>query len=322
VIRWSDPARDEPIAAPLREHAVSREPIQAGASTAFLERLVLASGRRLVAKHISPQLDWMMRATRDTGRAAELWVFGVMDRCPSSIDPALVRIEDDGADGWYLYMEEVEFHRRGTRFSPSEIARALGALADLHAAYWHEPPAGLCSLADLLTMLAPERVVDADPGFAELVRSGWEIFPEHVPAEVADAVLARLADPAPLVAELEGHGMTLLHSDPHFANAALLPDRLVLIDWSLAAAGPPAVDFVWFLDQSFPMLDASHDDVTELFLRAEDGRVQDEMVDAACLAQLVNTGWQVRHWIDGDERDAHEANLAWFVDRARRYLAG
>jgi hypothetical protein len=320
VIRWSDPARDEPVPAPLRAHAVAREPIRAGASTAFLERLELPSGRRLVAKHISPQLDWMMRATHDSGRAAELWVSGVMDRCPPSIDAALVRIEDDGADGWYLYMQEIEFHRHGTRFSRGEIARVLGALADLHAAYWREPPAGLCSLGDLLTLVAPERVLDADPGFAAFVRGGWEIFPERVPAEVADAVLDLLADPSALVAALETQGMTLLHSDPHFANAALLRDRLVLIDWSLAAAGPPAIDFVWFLDQSFALLDASHDEVVDLFLRAEEGRVREEMLDAACLAQLVNTGWQVRHWIDGDRREAHEANLAWFVERARRAL--
>ena len=316
MIRWSHPEREVDLPAPLRDHAVSREPIRAGVSSAALERLVLPDGRRLVAKHVTPELDWMMRATNDTGRAAELWVSGAMDRLPPAVDPALVRIED----GWYLYMEEVQFHRRGTRFGPDEIARILGALAELHAAYWHDPPAGLCRLGDLLTLLAPERVASAGPGFAEIVRGGWELFPEQVPPEVADAVLALLADPSPLVAELERHGTTLLHSDPHFGNAALLPDRLVLIDWSLAAAGPPAVDFVWFLDQSFSFLDATHDEVVELFLRAENGRVRDEMVDAACLAQLVNTGWQVRHWLGGEEHAAHRANLDWFVARARRVL--
>lgn len=317
MIRWSHPQRDVDLPAPLRDHAMSREPIAAGASTALLERLVLPDGRRLVSKHVAPELDWMMRATNDTGRAAELWVSGAMDRLPPDVDPALVRIED----GWYLYMDEVEFHPRGKRFSPDETARVLGALADLHAAYWQAPPDGLCRLGDLLALLAPERVVDADPGFAGFVRGGWETFPKLVPSDVADAVLALLANPSALVDELELHGMTLLHSDPHFGNAALLPDRLVLIDWGLAAAGPPAIDFVWFLDQSFSLLTASHDDVVELFLRAEDGRVRDEMVDAACLAQLVNTGWQVRHWIDREDSAAYRANLDWFVARARRYLA-
>ena len=316
MIRWSHPERDPDLPAPLRDHAVSREPIAAGASTALLERLVLPGGRRLVSKHINAELDWMMHATNDTGRAAELWVSGAMDRLPAVIDPALVRIED----GWYLYMEEVEFHRRGTRFSAEQITRVLDALADMHAAYWQRPPAGLCRLGDLLTLLAPERVASADRGFAEFVRGGWELFPEQVPSEMADAVLALLDDPSPLVATLERHGLTLLHSDPHFGNAVLLPDRLVLIDWSLAAAGPPAIDFAWFLDQSHAFLDASHDEVVELFLRAEDGRVQDEMLDAACLAQLVNTGWQVRHWLDGPDHAAQRANLDWFVARARRAI--
>lgn len=317
MIRWSHPERDSDLPAPLRDHAVSREPLVAGVSTAQLERLVLPGGRRLVSKHISPELDWMMRATNDTGRAAELWVSGSMDRLPPVIDPALVRIED----GWWLYMDEIEFHPRGTRFSPEQIGRVLGALADMHAAYWQEPPAGLCRLGDLLTLLAPNRVAGADPGFAELVRGGWELFPEQVPADVAEAVLALLADPSPLVATLERHGLTLLHSDPHFGNAALLPDRLVLVDWTLAAAGPPAIDFVWFLDQSHTLLDASHDEVVELFLRAEKGRVRDRMLDAACLAQLVNTGWQVRHWLDGENSGAHRANLDWFAARAQRALA-
>jgi hypothetical protein len=316
VIRWSHPERDSDLPAPLREHAVTREPIQAGASTAALERLVLPGGRRLISKHLTPELDWMMRATNDSGRAAELWVSGAMDRLPSAIDPALVRIED----GWYLYMEEVVFARRGTRFAPEQIERVLSALAEMHAVYWEEPPGGLCSLGDLLTLLAPERVAAADPGFSDFVRGGWELFREHVPPDLADAVFSLLADPSTLVAELEQHGMTLLHSDPHFGNAALLPDRLVLIDWSLAAAGPPAIDFVWFLDQSFAMLDASHDEAVELFLRAENGRVQDVMLDAACLAQLVNTGWQVRHWRDGDNAAAHQANLDWFASRALRAL--
>ena len=120
---------------------------------------MLPDGRRLVAKHVTADLDWMMRATNDSGRAAELWVSGEMDRLPSVIDPALVRIED----GWWLYMDEVEFHRRGTRFSAAQVTRVLGALAALHATFWERPPAGLCALGDLLTLLAPERAAEADP---------------------------------------------------------------------------------------------------------------------------------------------------------------
>jgi hypothetical protein len=56
VIRWSHAERDSDLPAPLRDHAVSREPVAAGASTALLERLVLSDGRRLVSKHITAEL--------------------------------------------------------------------------------------------------------------------------------------------------------------------------------------------------------------------------------------------------------------------------
>ena len=41
----------------------------------------------------------------------------------------------------------------------------------------------------------------------------WEAFAEAVDADVAEPVLALLDDPAPLVAELEARGTTLIHAD-------------------------------------------------------------------------------------------------------------
>jgi glycosyltransferase involved in cell wall biosynthesis len=317
VIRWSDPRRDVDLPAPLHEHAVAREPIEAGASTAMLERIVLPNGRRLVVKHVVRELDWMMQATNDTGRAAELWVSGVMDRLPPVIDPALVRIED----GWWLYMEEVQFHPRGTRFSRADVRRILDALAALHGAFWEEQIPGLCTLTELMSLLTPTTLAGFDVQFLDLVQSGWEVFPDVVPADVADAVFALLDDPAPLVRELEKQGSTLVHADPHFGNAVLLPDRLVLIDWTLATQAPPSVDFVWFLDQSHELLDATHDEVVDEYVRAEAGRVRREHLDWACVSQLLSSGWQVRQWLDSDDRPQREENLNWFVSRAQAALA-
>jgi hypothetical protein len=317
VIRWSDPRRDVDLPAPLHDHAVEREPIEAGASTANLQRLVLPDGRKLVVKHVDPSSDWMMQATHDTGRAAELWVDGVMDRLPPVIDPALVRIED----GWWLYMEEVQFHPAGTRFSRADVWRLLDALSRMHETYWEEDIPGLCSLHDLLLLTAPRTVSQYDNAFASFVHRGWETFAEVVPRELGAAVFALLEDPTPLVRELESHGTTLVHSDPHFGNAVLLPDRLVLVDWTLASRAPPAIDFVWFLDQSSRLIDATMEEIVDDFLRAERGRVREQMLDAACLAELVVAGWQVRHWIDRPERPVHEARLGHFVERARRALS-
>jgi Phosphotransferase enzyme family len=320
MIRWSHPAGDVDLPAPLIESARHREHIAAGASTAMLERLTLPGGQTLVAKHVTAELDWMMRATNDRGRAALLWVDGTMSRCPAQIDPGLVRIEDDGSDGWRLYMDEVQFHPRGTRFTRADARRLLEALAALHAEFWGERVPELCPLIDLLRLLGPTTLAQYDNEFLEFVRGGWETFREIAPADVGAAVFALLDDPTPLARELERGPTTLLHADAHFGNAVLLPDRLVLVDWTLATQGPPAVDFVWFLDQSFQLLDAAHDELVDDFLQAEAGRVTQRDVDLACLAQLLASGWQCRHWLETEQRDEQQANFDWFVARARRAL--
>ena len=64
----------------------------------------------------------------------------------------------------------------------------------------------------------------------------------------------------------------------------------------------------------------THDEVVEEFLRAEERRVDDAMLDVACLGELLNAGWQCVGWIDGEDRIAHQANVDWFVERARRAL--
>ena len=63
---------------------VSREPLAAadGRSGSLLERVVLADDRALVVKHVLDGGDWIMRATADHGRAAELWSAGVFPGCP------------------------------------------------------------------------------------------------------------------------------------------------------------------------------------------------------------------------------------------------
>jgi len=122
-----------------------------GASGARLERLTFSDGQQLVLKEISPDWDWMMAATHDTGRAAELWLSGAMGRLPAVIDPAIVRIEQtDG--GWRIYMRDVDAHflRRGTVITRTDARRLLDALAAMDAAFWDEVPSGLCTVEDLI----------------------------------------------------------------------------------------------------------------------------------------------------------------------------
>ena len=74
---------------------VSRKPLAVadGRSGSLLERVTLAGGETLVVKHVRDGGDWIMRASHDHGRAAELWSSGVLARAPEVIDHAVLGAE-------------------------------------------------------------------------------------------------------------------------------------------------------------------------------------------------------------------------------------
>lgn len=306
----------------LLDRAVTIEPMPgAGASGARLSHLSLDDGRQLVLKEIHPDWDWMMGATSDTGRAAELWASGAMDRCPPSIDPAIVAIERAGG-GWRLYMRDVsaDFLRSGTRVPHAQARQVLAALSDLHAAFWNRPVSGLCRLVDLLRLAAPatiERLGAESHPFLAAADAGWRRLDEFVPADVSAAVREILRDPEPLANALEAEGCTLVHSDPHFGNIAPLADRIVLLDWSLAAWAPPAVDLAWFLDASAEHIDAAPDALLDDFRALEGDRHSDAALDLAMLAQVVLSGWAYAERADRMGGKGLERHLGWWTERAR-----
>ena len=81
---------------------VRREPLAAtdGRSGSLLERVVLAGGETLVVKHVRDGGDWIMRASHDHGRAAQLWSEGVLARVPEVIDHAVLGPSRSPAAGW------------------------------------------------------------------------------------------------------------------------------------------------------------------------------------------------------------------------------
>jgi hypothetical protein len=88
--------------------AVERQAVgkNKGFSGATVERYVLADGRILIVKRISPIVDISMRLSQDRGRAATLWTSGIFDRLPPLVDSAMLAAEPEG-DGWILAMEDV-----------------------------------------------------------------------------------------------------------------------------------------------------------------------------------------------------------------------
>jgi hypothetical protein len=311
-----------------------REPLRPGASGAGIDRLSFSGGTILVLKRLVPSRDWTMQETHDTGRAAELWISGAMDRCPRVVDPAIVRIERAGEE-WWIYMRDVSryLRRPGQRVRRADAHRVIAACADLHEAFWMRDVPGLSDLRSLLTLEAPataERrlAMPDDPtgeprAYFQRILRGWGVFAETVPSDLTDVVFSVHADPSRLAGELEACGTTLVHSDPHFDNVAVSGDRVIFLDWSLAAGAPGAMDFAWFLDEGGRFVDAARDELIADFRILEGPRFSERALHLAFLAQFVLNCWGNSLRVadaDPSDRDRHREHLDWWARAARATL--
>ena len=97
--------------------ARSREAIVPGGSArsgSLIERVTLDDGSVVIAKHLDPRLDLMVRGLADDGRLLRLWHAGVFERMPAVVDHGLLGIEPEG-DGWVVVMEDVGTGAPGRR---------------------------------------------------------------------------------------------------------------------------------------------------------------------------------------------------------------
>lgn len=316
----------------LLQAAVERTPIEQhdGKSGATLERAILADGTRLVIKRLSPEHDLVMRGTHDTGRAAQLWLSGVLDRIPPVIEHGTLAAERDG-DGWLLAMRDLsEAMLPNERvLSRAEYCRVLEAAAALHATFRGERIEGLCSVADHLALLAPGHMARELPSGEPIPRlavRGWELFPEAVPRDVAEAIAAIHERPHLLAEELERSETTLLHGDLWLANLGFLSDRVVVLDWGLATQGPPALEFTFALAGNWSRVAASREQLIDDFRAAYGERHDERALQLAFLAALAEMGWNkaldaVEH-PDPAIRAREAGDLEWWVRRVRASLEG
>jgi hypothetical protein len=300
-----------------------------GNSGAALERVILADGTRLVAKRVGAGTDWLGRVTHDRGRTALLWHAGAFARMPAPLEHGIDVVLADG-DGWWVVMRDLSATFLGDerRFSRAESRRVLSAAAALHAAFAGDVPDGTATLRDRIGMTSP-RVADAERAGSDLLPkqldAAWDAFSESVPEDVGNEVLAAASDPAALAAALESAGpLTLLHGDLRDDNLGLDGDTVVLLDWDLATAGTPTVEFAWYLCHDAWRIDATHDQLEADFHAAEGGTLAAREVELGMLSGLVQYGWIFGHSLrvhpDPDERAWARSELDWWVPRARRAL--
>ena len=310
---------------------VSREPLAVtdGRSGSLLERVTLAGGEVLVVKHVRDGGDWIMRASHDHGRAAELWSSGVLGRVPEVIDHAVLGAEQV-TGGWVVIMRDVSaaLVPDHARISRADSRRVLEAAAALHAAFADGPPLRLCPLADRYGFLSPATArreaggADEVPG---LIGRGWERFAEVAPADVAGPVLAVAERPEPFAAALSAFPSTLVQGDLKLGNLGFTEDRVVMLDWGTQTGwAPAAVEVAWYLAINWSRIDATREQVLDDFRAAEGGRHDEDALRLALLGGLVQLGWDKALHASGHPdpaiRAREAADLAWWADRARDAL--
>lgn len=309
------------------ESAVERSPVNDdGRSGATLERVRLPDGRRVVVKRFDPAGDLVMRLTGDTrGREVDFFRRGLFEHLPAEVGHAVLA-------GWYddgvgvLVMRDLGDSVLGWRDRIDvERARLLfRAVTALHDAYLGAPPAGLTPLARTVGIFAPDRIrpLGGTP-LIDLALRGWSLWPEVVPGEVGERVLALVQDVSPLLAACTGYPATLLHGDLATVNMALEPDRpgtVTLIDWGLATAGPAGLDIGRFLAGCAHVFEVGLDDLLALYREAAGASYDEDAVRLGLLSGLVWLGWNkaldiVEH-PSPEVRARERTNLQWWLRQA------
>jgi aminoglycoside phosphotransferase (APT) family kinase protein len=122
---------------------------------------------------------------------------------------------------------------------------------------------------------------------------------------------------------VRAHGApALIHGDLRDDNLGFDGDRVVLIDWDLATAGTPTVEFAWYLAQDAWRIDATHDEIEADHRAAQE--LADDEVELGMLSGLVQYGWLLAHSArvhpDPVETAWGRAELGWWVPRVRAAL--
>lgn len=326
--------------------AVQRLPIQARYALSGSRLSVIQTnnghGPQFILKQVSLAWDWQMRATDDRQcRSIALWRRGLLDRMPPEIEHGVLACAQDGA-GWAILMRDYQPTLLPyARFSPEDNSFFLDAMAALHAAFFQapdleDPTLNLCRLRDVYAVFSPQtgwREAGGEDEIPRRILEGWTILPGLVPSDVADVTKQLVSDPQPLVDALSRYPLTLVHGDWRHANQGILRNRhsrLLLLDWQLSTAAPPAVEMGRCLATNSILLPVSKEDAIagyrqrlaqRLGERFDEGWWRPQLA-LALLGGFVQDGWalalKATHWhVGADARGHWQADLQWWSEQVR-----
>jgi len=308
------------------ETATTRTPLvasQYATSGTLLERVVLADGRTVIAKWMSPEIDIWMRALSDDGRILRLWSSGLLATLPPSVDHATLGVEPFDR-GWLHVMRDVsEAMLPMTGPSPrGDWRRVLSGARAMHETFRGQPIDRLCPLAAHLDSFTH---MDAHPSLApsdvgRTYARGWELFADVVPDDVAMRVYALRDDPATLLAALHECEPTLVHGDFRRANVGLTADALVVVDWgTFTANASPWLDIANFLARATieGTKDEQVEDVRSIYGSWFDEREFGLALIFAFLECAPGRTYAVERATSDALRVRAQADLDWWIARMR-----
>jgi hypothetical protein len=228
-----------------------------------------------------------------------------------------------------------------TRFSMEDHECFLDAMAALHAAFFEMPellnPAlGLCTLRHVYTMFAPltgHREAGGPDEVPRRILEGWDLVRTLVEPDVVHVVEELLDDSQPLCEALGRYPRTLVHGDWRHANQEVLRGectQVIMLDWQLAAAAPPAVELGRYLGTNSMLLPVSKEAALEYYrqrLAHRLGSRFDEgwwrpQLELGLLGGFIQDGWAIAlkatHWhVGAGARDRWQADLQWWSEQVR-----
>jgi hypothetical protein len=224
------------------------------------------------------------------------------ERFPATI-PAVVAIQPD--EGW-LIVEDIGDAWVGDvpdADRPAALARGAATLVALQRAMATDRPA----IRTLLEAGAPHRPLGGLVASvaAAIGPDGFGVGDGGIEEQRAERVVAALESAVDRVEALR-LPESVVHGDFHSGNAALVDDRIVIIDWSDAAISSPAIDLVtwiaWSGDRQ-PEIDAAIDAWVDAWSEVVDGVALRAAIDEVL---IVGAGYQIVSY-DGIRRNLEPA---------------
>jgi hypothetical protein len=177
------------------------------------------------------------------------WYQELRDRCPLNA-PGYIWAGMDPVNHRYCLMLEdmgpLRMLDQVGSCSPEDAFLAVRELGRLHAAHWNDAQLNVEWLPGLMAMTMLSQIV-----YLGGWESFWKRFGPELPREFESIGVDIGASLAPLLADLESGGRTLVHGDYRLENFMFDdPDRLVVLDWQLAHSGGGGQDLAYFIGQN------------------------------------------------------------------------